>query len=153
MKANKNETEQIITFANAPTRLRVSFETQRERLFLNRIRLLSDTLSGVWTAGPRSWVIDSIADTSYRVESLVEGRTYYYYVQALAEEALRSSLPSAEGSFTTTTTTGLPAPTDLGATKPAYFDLQGRRLSAPPLRGIYLKRTGDVVRKVFSKHE
>ena len=153
LKANKNETEQIITFANAPTRLRVSFETQRERLFLNRIRLLSDTLSGVWTAGPRSWVIDSIADTSYRVESLVEGRTYYYYVQALAEEALRSSLPSAEGSFTTTTTTGLPAPTDLGATKPAYFDLQGRRLSAPPLRGIYLKRTGDVVRKVFSKHE
>lgn len=49
------------------------------------------------------------------------------------QHTVRFTLPSA---------TGIPAPTASDDTPVSYFDLSGRRLPAPPRKGLYIRRSG-----------
>ena len=107
--------------------------------FLNDFRVLTDTLSGIWEAGPKEWTIDSIAETQYRLEGLERSRTYHCKVMALATDGLTSSLFSDELQFTTLSTSGITA-APAALEREAWYDLQGRRVSQPG-RGLYIRRT------------
>ena len=156
LKAKKTEEAQVLVFHQMPERAKIVIETQQERLFLNDLRVMTDTIGGVWNVGPQSWTVDSIPETEYVLTRLVPARTYHCYVRALAKEELRSSLPSAEVSFTTEEGT---IPTSLedmkgyqkAANCTSLYDLQGRRLVHIPsrMKGIYIVRSGNNTRKVM----
>ena len=165
LKAKKTEEEQVLVFHQMPQKGKILIETQKERLFLNDLRVVADSTSGVWNVGPKAWTVDSIPETEYVVSGLVPGRTYYCYVRALSKEALRSSLPSVELTFTTEEGT---VPTSLQnqqlsliTHKPSStiqnYDLLGRQVGSshshihplPFKTGIFILRTGNNSRKVI----
>ena len=139
LKAKKTEESVVLVFHGVADGSRFRFDTQKERLFLNDLRVLSDTLSGIWNAGPREWTVDSIADTQYLLEGLAQNRTYHCKVMALATDGLTSSLFSDELQFTTLSTSGITA-APAALEREAWYDLQGRRVSQPG-RGLYIRRT------------
>ena len=139
LKAKKTEEPVVLVFHGVADGSRFRFDTQKERLFLNDFRVLTDTLSGIWEAGPKEWTIDSIAETQYRLEGLAQNRTYHCKVMALATDGLTSSLFSDELQFTTLSTSGITA-APAALEREAWYDLQGRRVSQPG-RGLYIRRT------------
>ena len=135
LKANKNEANYHIVFNEGTTNCRFVIATDKERLFINRMRVVKGEVSEeeVWTLGPKSWEVDSIRTTSYTVDQLAEQRTYHFTVMALAETAQKSSLSSTVGSATTLSAVASVAETLVN--KPhllrvEYYDLLGRRLAS-----------------------
>ena len=135
LKANKNEANYHIVFNEGTTNCRFVIATDKERLFINRMRVVKGDVSEeeVWTLGPKSWEVDSIRTTSYTVDQLAEQRTYHFTVMALAETAQKSSLSSTVGSATTLSAVASVAETSVS--KPhllrvEYYDLLGRRLAS-----------------------
>ena len=154
----RSEAQQDLVFHQVPAAYRVAIATTKERLFVNDLRVMNDSIVGdaVWTAGPKSWTIDSIADTNVAIDSLVAGRTYLFSVQALAVGLWTGSLPSATQTVTLPVETGICQPhAELGDAEILsiqYFDLSGRQLSVKPSSGLFIRRVryadGTVVQKI-----
>jgi M6 family metalloprotease-like protein len=104
MKATKAEQNVILHIDGAAARNRLVISTEKERLFVDAIRILKGNIDSakVWTVGPAEFVYDSIRTTSCKVTGLIAGRTYKYTVQALANDSLKSSLLSDVGYITMT---------------------------------------------------
>jgi hypothetical protein len=139
LQANKKEQEVVLVFHGVTEGCRITFETQKERLFLNDVIVLTDSLRGIWNAGPQEWEIDSIADTQYTLRGLAPNRTYHCKVMAMATNGIRESSYSDELTFTTTTATGIHNPSSAPRHE-AWYDLQGRRVQQPS-RGLYIRRS------------
>jgi immune inhibitor A len=150
----------VLTFAGGPRRANLSLESNHERLFIDNFKLIRGTVDSALVAeksNPRH-VFEGIADTCYTVSGLTAGRSYLYYVQAMAGDVLFNSDLSATATVTLpATTVGVTAP--LSATSDAkvqVYDLSGRLvyegtgegLSHAKLSGLYLVRKGGEVRKV-----
>ncbi len=150
LKAKKTEEEQVLVFHSMPERARIVIDTQKERLFLNDLRVVSDTTEGVWNAGPKAWTIENIAEAEYVLSRLVPQRTYHCSVRAIAEEEMRCSLPSSELTFTTeegtvaTSITQYPTPSTQHST-PNTYNLQGQRVDHT-YRGIVIKEGRKLIR-------
>ena len=136
LKATKEEEEVRLVFHGVVDGCRLRFTTQKERLFLNDLRVLTDSLQGIWNAGPQSWAIEGIADTEWTFCNLAPGRTYHCKVMAEGTNNMAGSSYSDELSFTTPLTLGISAVTALSA-REAWYDLQGRRV-AHPSHGMYI---------------
>ena len=142
----RSEAQQNLVFHQVPATYRVAIATTKERLFVNDLRVMNDSIVGdaVWTAGPKSWTIDSIADTNVAIDSLVAGRTYQFSVQALAVGLWTGSLPSATQTVTLPVETGICQPHaesgDAEILSIQYFDLSGRQLSVKPSYGLFIRR-------------
>ncbi|MBR5069769.1 MAG: M6 family metalloprotease domain-containing protein [Bacteroidales bacterium] len=155
LKADRNIATDILYFENVPEMVSFSFETFKERLYLDEVRLASgifDSLE-VRTMGPASWSVDSIAplldDDDLQVESqrclithLAPKRSYHFQVIALDEEPMRSSLPSEDVCITTLSQSenGIePVHTLPRNFAPLSFhDLYGRRINSTNGRGLYI---------------
>lgn len=145
LKADKHEQGVLLQLDGAPVRSRITFETLKERLFLNDVRVLNCLAdsAAVWSAGPRQWTIDSIVGTSYVVEGLDSCRTYFYAVTALAGGGLTSSLPSAEQQVVTDPLLSgvhlAEGSSAASVVSESWYDLSGRRV-APTARGVVVRR-------------
>lgn len=145
LKANKTEHEVILPFLCGTEPVRLEIATQQERIFLNDLRIVLDTVAApeVWAVGPKAWLTDSIADTHCTVRGLSPATTYELTLQALAAEELMNSLPSDPFTVMTThTPTALrPAenhPSPIATVR--YYDLGGRPCPATQ-QGVVLRRT------------
>lgn len=144
LKANHIENYHRLVFTGGTKRSRISIATNNERLFLNDLVIAKGDMDSVEiaSAGPKNWVVDSIAGTSCKIENLVSNRTYQYSVQALSKDELRSSLYSDVKSVTTVVSLGieegLSTPSGIRTVK--YYDLSGREISRPQ-RGVVICRT------------
>ncbi|MGM9688742.1 MAG: M6 family metalloprotease domain-containing protein, partial [Alloprevotella sp.] len=145
LKAGKKEEEVILHFGCGTAPVRLQIATQQERVFLNDLRIVLDTVAApaVWTVGPKAWTLDSIAETRFTVAGLSPATTYGLTLLALADEELRNSLPTAPLMVCTPQ-----APTAIQAVgnRPAQvvavtcYDLCGRPCTATH-RGVVLRRT------------
>ena len=154
----RSEAQQDLVFHHVPAAYRLAIATTKERLYVNDLRVFSDSIvsDAAWTAGPRSWTIDSIASASVAIDSLVAGRTYQFSVQALAVGLWTGSLSSATQTVTLPVETNIHqsqgASSDTSILSIQYFDLSGRQLSAKPTSGLFIRRVcyadGTIERKV-----
>lgn len=103
LKATKTETPVTLVFHHGNANCRIYIATTNERLFVNDFRILKKevTEEEAWAAGPKNWVIDSIAETHCKVTGLAASRTYKVACQALAAEELKNSLESSVLAVTT----------------------------------------------------
>ena len=143
LKAVKTEEPVTLHFSEGTAACRLVVATDRERLFIDDLRLLHDSVGAdsAYLVGPREWTVDSIAGTSFVVDGLCPGRTYTYTVEALSAKELMGSLPSAEIRVTTAVDTGMRG-VEQGASAvvaEAYFDLAGRRVAVPS-GGVFVRR-------------
>lgn len=143
LKAGKNLKGYYLKLQGGTSACRLSITTKNERLFIDALRLVKGDVdsSMVGRLGPAEWTVDSISGTSYRVGSLVPGRTYRYTVEALAGESLCSSLPSEERSVTTLSTDGIasvPRSHKGGIVSITCHDLAGRRVT-PSGKGVFIR--------------
>lgn len=144
-KATKQEEALLFHFDCPADAARFVLTTQQERVFLNELRILYDSVAEpeAWRAGPQTWVVDSLATAQFEATGLRPGSTYWVTVQALADEALMSSDVSEPFTIVTSaaSTAIRPVDGDHGqAVRVDFFDLSGRRCPASQ-RGIVLKRT------------
>ncbi len=144
LKADKNERFVCLTFQGGTSQSRVTIATKNERLFLNDIRVLRGEAdsTAVVNAGPKSWAVDSIAHTSYTLDGLASSRTYLYNVSAMPAGGMTGSLPSDEKQVTTeiqTVVSPMVASPVRRVKTVAYYDLSGRRLTAP-VPGLFIRQ-------------
>lgn len=164
LKADRNMVTHVLNFENAPQQAAFSFTTNRERLYLDEVRLVTGSCDSLTTRnlGPASWSIDSIAPIldsngkqeelqQYTVAGLAAQRSYHYQITALDPEALRSSPTSAMQTVTT-----LPADESAlvqieadnigvtGKTSSQTFNLMGIRVRVPS-RGLYIRNGKKVL--------
>jgi M6 family metalloprotease-like protein len=135
LKADKTEKFYRLVFNNCTNLTRITISTDKERLFLNDLKVLEGDLDSVavMTAGPKSWVIDSIVGNSVKVTGLVSNRTYTYNVNALSKDELRSSLSSDTQQVTTAFNTGIVNVQNTASRKivaVTYHDISGRSVSS-----------------------
>lgn len=98
-----------------------------------------------------SRLIAGISGTEYRVTGLTPGGVYDWKVKACAV----NPDDAADSAWSKTVTVELPLTSSIGvvnAADPAaapveYFDLSGRRLTAPASSGLYIERRGSTVTK------
>lgn len=145
LKANKTEGEVVLPFVCGTEPVQLEIATQQERIFLNDLRIVLDTVAApeVWTVGPKAWVVDSIADTHCTVYGLSPATTYELTLQALAAEELMNSLPSDPLTVLTTQTPTALRPAENHPERVAtvgYYDLSGRPCP-PTQKGVVLRRT------------
>lgn len=151
-KADRSLTVNTVVFSTVPESYRIRIATQKERLFLDDLVMLSGEYndSTAWTCGPRTIVIDSIEATSQLVDSLTAGRTYQYYVVALASQALKNSQQSATAEVVLASgTTGVNSVSTFAPVlSGASYSLDG----IPSTRGLVIVRgkNGKYI-KVFRK--
>lgn len=129
-KANRNMQTPVIRFGNTADQLRVRIESNKERLYIDDIRIASghvDSLA-LWGTEPRQW--DVVTDeTRYEVTGLTAGCTYHYHVTALDPEPLCNSLPSDVADITLPLPSGIETVvTDPARNPQGMFDLTGRPL-------------------------
>lgn len=141
-KATKTETDYIWHVADVNSNYKLKIETANERLFIDRIRMLKGNVADeeVWTAGPRSWRIESIEGTSRRVEDLVPGRTYRYTVTASETDVMHASDPSRVIEVCTATSGVETVGSDDRAAGTRCYDLAGRRVG-DSYRGLVIAVT------------
>lgn len=117
-------------------------ETTNERVFIDRLRILKGNVPDeeVWSCGPKRWSIDSIAETTRRVDGLEGSCTYRYTVKAMATDVMHAS-PASETIEVTTKESGIESIGGEYAAPVAteYFDLTGRRVT-PSFRGFVIVR-------------
>jgi M6 family metalloprotease-like protein len=145
LKAGNTKMYHRFVFTGGTKRGRISITTNKERLFLNDLVIIKGDKdsAAIKADGPKSWVIDSIAGTSYRVGDLISNRTYKYSVQALSKDELCSSLYSDIGNITTTVSLGIDEtlhPVSSKIRTVRYYDLSGREIDCPQ-RGVVICRT------------
>lgn len=95
--------------------------------------------------------IVGISGTEYCVTGLTPGGVYDWKVKACAV----NPDDAADSAWSKTVTVELPLTSSIGAINAAnpaaapveYFDLSGRRLTAPASSGLYLERRGSTVTK------
>ncbi len=97
-KANKTEKDVIWTLTDLPASFIVKVSTNNERLFIDALRLLKGEVNEdeIWSSDARSWTIDNIMDTSYRVEGLTPKMTYAFTVTTEPFNGWHGSEPSQE---------------------------------------------------------
>lgn len=156
-KATKDEQAVNVKFQGGLSSCRVVVSTTNERLFINDLRLLEGDFDDeqAWSVGPRSWVVDSVFDTHYTMADAIPHTTYLFTVTALNGIDFMDSLPSEQGSVSTTgNSTNIESidknqfGTDNGKNEDIfqvrYYDLAGRELHKPHF--------GIVIRKVTYKN-
>lgn len=101
-KATKTEEDILLPVEGGTNLCRVTFSTTNERVYIDRIRVVKGDVGpeSVWNCGPKDWKVEGITGTECRVENLVKGVTYHYFVEAVGEE-IHMSLPSEEMEITT----------------------------------------------------
>lgn len=92
-KVKKTPTEFVIHIAEPHATSRLAFNTENERLFIDRVRVLRTDIADeeVWNITTGLQVADTLLTTSHLVENLRPERTYHYVVQALNDEPLMQS--------------------------------------------------------------
>ncbi len=143
LKATKTEADAVVTFSGGSSQTYINVETDHERLYLNRIRVLSGIVApeDVWTVGPKDWSIDNITETFYEVTGLENERTYRYTVEALAGPDMMGSLPSDVVEVTTGDNAGVGSTiAEANVVSVEYYDVTGRTVIQPQ-NGLYIRRT------------
>ncbi len=106
-KVKKTPTEFVVHIAEPCASSRLVFNTENERLFIDRIRVLRSDIPDeeVWNITTGQQVVEIWYDDDegccYLVENLKPKRTYHYAVQALNDEPLMQSDMSNEITVTT----------------------------------------------------
>ena len=153
MKATKTPKDTLLFFtATAGKDVQVRFATNRERLFISRLRLLRNCVSTdsawVWMDTETKWTLDSLCPDnltapSWHITGLKPLHRYTASVTALTDDANRTSAASDIISIETTDRQQPSALEYIYNDNPVlrreYFDLQGRRVSAQE-KGITLCR-------------
>lgn len=140
-KAKRDIQTPVIRFGNVPNQVRVKIASNKERLFIDDLRIGQGDIDSLtlWTAGPREWELlcepegmeAALAEdvvVTYTVTGLLPGRTYQYDVTALDAEPLRNSVVSQTQVVTLLLDTGIE---QICTDRPAsdrIYDLHGRYL-------------------------
>ncbi len=146
-KARKDEEPVVIVWHEVSEAATITISTKNERLFLNDIRILSDTLQGIWTAGPKNWTVADIHDCEYMLEGLQPHRAYYCKVRAMGNGQIGDSPWSDLLQFTTQVPDGIQETPPLLTGHESWYDLNGRPV-IHPAHGIYIRRVTDAEGRV-----
>lgn len=152
-------TTYIVKFENcAPANYSVAVESteKKKRAILHWIRIYSGDASDAAAQAPAmradsdsSLLFEGITGTSYKVTGLTRGETYDWRVKAVPVNPAVAT-ESRWTQWQTVTINGTSAitviGTDTAASEAEYFDLTGRRITAPS-SGIYIVRRGTHVTK------
>lgn len=150
LKATKAAEDQLLLFtttASSPVQLTIT--TNRERLFIDRLRLLSDSVGAdiVWMETETSRTLDSLQvedvdSPAWRITGLKPQHQYIVSVVALADDANRTSAESQSIMVTTYPegqSDGISLAQQVPLIRREYYDVHGRRVSSFS-RGIVICR-------------
>lgn len=141
-KATRQMQTPMMRFGNLPEVFRIHISTNKERLFIDELRIGRGDLDSLqlWSAGPREWAVECSAEEaltpdepevcSYTVTGLLAGRTYQYYLTALDPEPLRNSVESETVVVTVLEECGIEDVHVDSEPSGRVYDLQGRPVNA-----------------------
>jgi M6 family metalloprotease-like protein len=160
LKAKGSGQNVVLTFTGGPRRATFTIETNHERLFIDNFKVIRGIVDSASVAGknnPRH-TFEGIADTCYTVAGLTAGRSYLCYVQAMAGDVLFNSELSDSVTVTLPDEpSAITMPIMSTAAKVQVYDFYGNLLYEGynegllrlKLRGLYIVRTGNKVKKVM----
>lgn len=144
LTATSDEQDFVLHFHHGTSRTSIKIQSDLERIFLNDLRILSDSVKTdeVWSVGAKKWSFDHIEGTSYKVSRLEPDRSYSYEVTAFSDNDILPSIASVSGHTTTLSATsgisGLPLFDDIQSV--CYYDLTGRKCEESS-RGVLIRKT------------